>query len=210
MAKRLHAMGVPKYRNGFNVTWHEDVVEAPLSWKKRQVIFVNSMSDMFHPDIPFEFVQRVFEVMRRADQHVFQILTKRSKHLAKLHSKLEWPPNVWMGVTVESAHYRFRMNDLRKVPAAVRFISFEPLIGPVGLLDLSDIHWAVVGGESGPGARPMQKEWALDILSQCKEQDTHFFFKQWGGVNKRRTGRHLNGREYNDMPPLPEEQASLF
>jgi protein gp37 len=210
MAKRLQAMGVDKYRRGFKVTCHPDVLEAPLGWKKRQVIFVNSMSDMFHERIPIEFVQQIFEVMKRADWHVFQILTKRSKRLARLHEKLDWPPNVWMGVTVENAHYRFRINDLRKVPAAVRFISFEPLLGPVGPLDLTDIHWAIVGGESGPGARPMRKEWALDILHQCREQDTHFFFKQWGGVNKKRAGRRLNGRYYEDMPPLPEPQTSFL
>lgn len=203
MANRLQAMGVAKYRNGFEVTIHPDVLEAPLKWKRPQVIFVNSMSDLFHEKIPFDYVQKIFDVMQRANHHVFQVLTKRSKRLVKLAGELDWPDNVWMGVTVENRHYRYRINDLRKVAAKVRFLSLEPLLGPLGPLDLHDIHWAIVGGESGPGARPMKKEWVTDILRQCREQDVRFFFKQWGGVNKKRAGRRLDGKLYEDMPDLP-------
>jgi protein gp37 len=212
MARRLQAMGVAKYRNGFKVTLHPDVLEAPLKWKKPQVIFVNSMSDLFHEEIPFKFVEQVFDVMARAEQHVFQVLTKRSKQLVRLHRKLPWPTNVWMGTTVENRHYRYRINDLQKTPAATKFLSLEPLLGPLPGLDLQDIDWAIVGGESGPGARPMKKEWVLDIRRQCREQQTAFFFKQWGGVNKKRAGRRLDGRFYNEMPPLPDlaQQALLF
>ena len=203
MARRLQAMGVKKYANGFNVTMHPDVLEDPLGWKKPQVIFVNSMSDLFHETIPFEYVQAIFDVMRRADWHVFQILTKRSKRLARLAGKIDWPSNVWMGATVENAHYRFRINDLRKTGANIKFLSLEPLLGPLPELDLSGIDWAIVGGESGPGARPMKKEWVLDIRDQCRKQNVAFFFKQWGGINKKRTGRSLNGHFYSEMPPLP-------
>lgn len=203
MANRLQAMGVAKYKNGFEVTVHPDVLEAPLKWKRPQVIFVNSMSDLFHEKIPFDFVRQIFDVMRRADLHIFQVLTKRSKRLVKLARELDWPGNVWMGVTVENHHYRYRINDLRKVPAKVRFLSLEPLLGPLGPLDLQHIHWAIVGGESGPGARPMRKEWVTEILRQCREQDVRFFFKQWGGVNKKKAGRRLDGKLYEDMPDLP-------
>ncbi len=202
MARRLHAIGVAKYRNGFEVTLHDDVLSAPLRWRKPQIIFVNSMSDLFHDRVPFEFVEKIFDVMRRSPQHVFQILTKRSKKLVRVAPKLVWPENVWMGVTVESATYRFRIDDLRKVGANVRFLSLEPLLGPLGDIDLSGIDWAIVGGESGPGARPMKREWVVDIRRQCREQKTHFFFKQWGGVNKKRAGRVLDGRIYDAMPPL--------
>jgi protein gp37 len=215
MANRLHAMGVPKYQNGFQVTTHENVLETPLKWRKPRVVFVNSMSDMFHEDVPFDYVRRIFDVMQRADQHIFQILTKRSRALKRLSARLPWPDNVWMGVTVENSNYKSRIDDLRAVPAKTRWLSMEPLLGPVEGMDLSGIHWVVVGGESGPGARPIEKQWVLDILRQCREQDTAFFFKQWGGVNKRKAGRRLNGRHYNEMPDLPSEasrtlQASLF
>jgi len=203
MARRLQAMGVKKYAHGFDLTLHPDVLEEPLGWKKPQVIFVNSMSDLFHEKVPFDYVQQIFDVMRRADWHVFQILTKRSKRLVRLADKIDWPSNVWMGVTVESAHYRFRISDLRKTGAAVKFLSLEPLLGPLPDLGLSGIDWAIVGGESGPGARPMKKEWAMDIRDQCKAQKVAFFFKQWGGVNKKRAGRRLDGHLYSDMPPLP-------
>lgn len=209
MAKRLQAMGVAKYRNGFKVTVHPKVLEDPLNWKRPQIIFVNSMSDLFHEDIPFEFVQKLFDVMRRADWHLFQILTKRSKRMVRLAKELQWPPNVWMGVTVESNRYRFRINDLRKVPASVRFLSLEPLLGPLGTLDLSDIQWAIVGGESGPGARPMKADWARNIRSQCQQQGTDFFFKQWGGVNKKKTGRILDGKTWDEIPPMPNSELKL-
>ncbi len=209
MAKRLQAMGVEKYRNGFDVTLHPDVLSAPLSWKRPRVIFVNSMSDIFHKDIPMEYVQRVFDVIERCPQHVFQVLTKRSKQLVRKAEQLPWPENLWMGVTVESAHYKFRIDDLRKVPASIRWLSLEPLLGPLGKLDLAGIDWAVVGGESGPGARPMHEEWALAILRECRRQETAFFFKQWGGLNKKRAGRRLRGRLYEEMPPLPGDQGQL-
>lgn len=204
MARRLQAMGVDKYRNGFDLTLHEDVIDQPLTWKKPQVIFVNSMSDLFHEDIPFEFLQRVFRTMKQAHWHVFQCLTKRSRNLLKLAPKLDWPSNVWMGVTVESSHYQYRIRHLRQVPSAIRWLSMEPLLGPVPEIDLTDIDWVVVGGESGPGARPMKEEWVMDIKRQCDKYGSHFFFKQWGGVNKKKTGRRLNGRLYEAMPPLPE------
>ncbi len=214
IANRLQAMGVPKYRDGFAVRTHPETLDAPLKWKKSRFVFANSMSDMFHKDIPFSYLKRVFDVMRRADQHVFQILTKRSGELRRKAARLDWPDSVWMGVTVESERYRCRMDDLRKVEAAVRFLSMEPLLGPAGQLDLGGIDWVVVGGESGPGARPMQKGWVVDILRQCRQQKVAFFFKQWGGVNKKKTGRLLNGRIYKEMPSLPPTatmaQTSLF
>lgn len=209
MALRLQAMGVPKYRNGFEVTLHPETLETPLRLKKPQIIFVNSMSDLFHEQVPFEYVAQIFDVMTHADQHIFQILTKRSKRLARLSAKIKWPENVWMGVTVENLRYRFRIDDLRKTGAAVKFLSLEPLLGPLPELDFHDIHWAIVGGESGPGARPMRKEWVLEIQEQCREQDVAFFFKQWGGVNKRAAGRRLNGRLYEQMPPLPALDLQL-
>lgn len=213
MARRLQAMGVEKYRHGFKVTPHPGVLEDPLKWKKPQVIFVNSMSDMFHQDIPFDYVRRVFEVIEKAEQHVFQMLTKRSKRLVKLAPKLPWPENLWMGVTVESHHYKYRINDLRKTDAHIKFLSLEPLLGPLLDLDLTGIDWAIVGGESGPGARPMKEEWVLDIQKQCLEQNTAFYFKQWGGVNKKKAGRLLRGKLYEDSPPLPSigesEQMSI-
>lgn len=209
MARRLQAMGVPKYRNGFNVTLHPQELEAPLRWKKPQIIFVNSMSDLFHDKVPLEYVQQIFEVMNRAHWHVFQILTKRSKQLARVQSKLPWGPNIWMGVTVESALYRYRINDLRKTDAAIKFLSLEPLLGPLAELDMTNIDWAIVGGESGPGARPMRREWVVQIRKQCREQNVHFFFKQWGGLNKKAAGRLLDGRLYSEMPPLPDTNLRL-
>ncbi|HWR83379.1 MAG TPA: phage Gp37/Gp68 family protein [Candidatus Deferrimicrobium sp.] len=210
MARRLQAMGVGKYRNGFKVTLHPDVLDAPLQWKKPQMIFVNSMSDLFHPEVPIEFVQRIFDVMNRANWHVFQILTKRSKPLKRLHSRFSWPENVWMGVTVESRHYTYRIDDLRQTDAKVKFLSLEPLLSSLPGLNLNGIDWVVVGGESGPGARPMKKEWVIDIQAQCRRQGVSFFFKQWGGVNKKATGRLLNGRTWDEMPSIsPVLQLSL-
>ena len=209
MAKRLQGMGVHKYRNGFEVNLHPSELDAPLRWRKPQIIFVNSMSDLFHPKVPFTFVEQIFDVMARCPHHVFQILTKRSKQLVRVADKLPWPPNVWMGVTVESQPYTFRINDLRKINAAVKFLSLEPLLGSLVGLDLHEIDWAIVGGESGPGARPMDKKWAREIRRQCREQDVHFFFKQWGGVNKKAAGRTLDGRLYDAMPPLPDPIAAL-
>lgn len=209
MAKRMQAMGVEKYRNGFEVTLHPHVLEEPLKWRKPRVIFVNSMSDLFHEEIPIKYLQQIFDVMRRADQHVFQILTKRADRLAKLAPKIDWPSNVWMGVTVESARYTDRIDRLRETGAAIKWLSMEPLLSAVPNPDFTDIDWVVVGGESGPGARPMKRVWAEDIRKECRRQDVHFFFKQWGGVNKKKTGRQLNGRYYNAMPPLPDPAAQI-
>ena len=200
MARRLHAMGQPNYRNGFRVTIHEHALELPVGWKKPQTIFVNSMSDLFHEDVPVAFIRRVFEVMERAHWHRFQVLTKRSQRLADLAPLLPWPENVWMGVTVENADYVGRIDDLRSVPAAVRFLSLEPLLGPMPDLDLTGIAWVIVGGESGPGARPLAEPWALDLRDQCRNAGVPFFFKQWGGVQKKKAGRFLDGRTWDEMP----------
>jgi len=200
MARRLQMMGQPNYRNGFAVTTHEHVLPLPLGWKSPQMIFVNSMSDMLHPDVPLAFIRRVFDVMRQARWHTFQVLTKRADRLADLAGTLEWPPNVWMGVSVEDAEFRWRMDLLRQVPAAVRFVSFEPLLGPVGELNLEGIDWVIVGGESGPGARPMLPSWVINVRDQCVRAGVPFFFKQWGGVRKKAAGRQLDGRIWNEWP----------
>jgi protein gp37 len=181
MAKRLKAMGQANYANGFEVTMHPHVLEHPLKWKKSQVIFVNSMSDLFHEDVPLEFIRQIFDVMTRADWHTFQILTKRSKRLEELAPLLDWPQNVWMGVTVENASCAYRIDHLCTVPAAVRFLSMEPLLSAVDDMNLDSIDWVIVGGESGPGARPIQKQWVYGIREQCREAKVPFFFKQWGG-----------------------------
>jgi protein gp37 len=178
----------------------EDAVDLPLHWKKPKRIFVNSMSDLFHEGVPLEFLLRVFDTMKRAHWHSFQILTKRSKRLRELASELPWPTNVWMGVSVESADYVDRIDDLRAVPAHVRFLSLEPLLGPLPALDLAGIHWAIVGGESGPGARELRTEWVRDIRDQCVASDVAFFFKQWGGVQKKKHGRVLDGRSWDEFP----------
>ena len=200
MAVRLKAMGNPSYSNGFNVTLHDNLLGLPLSWKKPQRIFVNSMSDLFHKDVPVEFIQRVFDVMNKAHRHRFQILTKRSDRLVELDPLLKWAPNIWMGVSVENKDYLYRLDDLRKTNAPVKFISFEPLIGPVGKFDLSGIDWVIVGGESGPGARPIDPSWVLDIRDRCNSAGIPFFFKQWGGINRKKAGRILEGRTWEEMP----------
>lgn len=203
MAKRLKAMGVARYQNGFAVTLHEDLLTLPFTWKKPRLVFVNSMSDLFHRDVPLDFIQRIFDTMERCPQHTFQVLTKRSDRLRELAGELPWPRNVWMGVSVENAAVVSRIADLQCVPAAVRFLSVEPLLGPIDTLPLTDIHWVIVGGESGPGARPMQPEWVENIHSQCQRADVPFFFKQWGGTRKDLTGRELHGQTYNAMPLAP-------
>lgn len=200
LAARLQAMGSFRYRNGFDVTLQEDLVELPLNWKSPKVIFVNSMSDLFHKDVPSDFIVKVFDTMRRAHWHTFQILTKRSDRLTILAPYLPWPENVWMGVSVESSKYTFRIHDLVKVPAAVRFLSVEPLLAPIPRLPLSGIDWVIVGGESGPGARTIKSEWVRQIRRKCREMDVSFFFKQWGGFNKKASGRILDGRTYDEMP----------
>ncbi len=200
MARRLKAMGVDRYRHGFRVTLHDDLIDLPRSWKRSRTVFVNSMSDLFHEDVPLAFIKRVFVTMKECPQHTFQILTKRSDRLAKVASKLSWSPNVWMGVSVENADAVFRVGDLATVPAAVCFLSCEPLIGPLDDLPLDGIHWVIVGGESGPRARPMRPEWVESIYDQCRRVNTRFFFKQWGGVRKDLTGRELHGQTYDEMP----------
>jgi protein gp37 len=202
MAKRLTAMDNERYRNGFEVTLHPDLIDVPRRWRQPRVVFVNSMSDLFHDEIPLEFIQRVFATMRDCPQHTFQILTKRSERLAALARELRWPRNVWMGVSVEDARVISRIRDLQAVPAAVRFLSCEPLIGPLDDLSLAGIDWFIVGGELGPRARPMKKDWVTSIFRQCRAANSAFFFKQWGGVRKDRTGRELDGRVYSEMPAV--------
>lgn len=193
-------MGQANYRNGFRLTLQPHMLELPLKWKRPQVIFVNSMSDLFHDDVPVHYIERVFEVMRRASWHRFQVLTKRSERLAELGPLLQWSPNIWMGVSVESEKYRYRIDDLRTTTAATKFLSLEPLLGPLPDLDLVGIDWVIVGGESGPRARKMDAEWARDLRDQCCLAGVPFFFKQWGGKNKKQTGRSLDGRTWDEMP----------
>lgn len=199
MAKRLQAMGVKRYRNGFQLTLHPDLIDVPLQWKKPRKIFVNSMSDLFHPEVPDEFILKVFETMNRASQHVFQVLTKRPERLAAMAHQLNWSSNIWMGTSVENMRVIERVDHLRKVPARVRFLSCEPLLGPLRI-NLDGIHWVIVGGESGPGARPIDGQWVREIRDQCIKENVAFFFKQWGGVHKHKTGRKLDGRTWDEMP----------
>jgi protein gp37 len=212
IAVRLQAMGQPNYRNGFSLTLHEHALELPLRWKKPQIIFVNSMSDLFHDQVPITFIQRVFDVMRRADWHCFQILTKRAERLGILSPMLPWAPHIWMGVSIESQKYTFRIDHLRQTEAHIKFLSLEPLLGPLHNLDLRGINWVIVGGESGPGSRLMEPSWVIDIRDQCMQAKALFFFKQWGGVHKKRTGRKLDGRTWDEMPTLPgyETHKLLF
>lgn len=200
MAKRLEAMGNRRYENGFNVTLHEDLVDLPRRMRQPRLIFVNSMSDLFHEKVPVGFIRRVFRTMGACPQHTFQILTKRSQRLRELAQRLPWPTNVWMGVSIEDDRVLSRVADLLAVPAQIRFLSCEPLIGPLDELPLEGISWVIVGGESGPGARPMKRAWVESIRRQCRNADVAFFFKQWGGVRKDLAGRELNGRTYDDMP----------
>ncbi len=210
MALRLKAMGNPSYINGFNLTLHEDILILPLKWRKPQTIFVNSMSDLFHDDVPVGFIQRVFEIMHRADWHCYQILTKRSERLLELSSKLHWMPNIWMGVTVEENNYIHRIEHLKGINAKVKFLSLEPLLSSITNLQLKGIDWVIVGGESGPNARPMKKDWVIDIKNQCQTVKVPFFFKQWGGTNKKKAGRELEGRIWNETPSLmPNAQFSF-
>jgi protein gp37 len=199
MAERLQLMGQPNYRNGFELTLQPHMLELPLRWRKPQTIFVNSMSDLFHEDVPADYIQRVFDVMRRAHWHRFQVLTKRADRLAELDVELSWPANVWMGVSVENATYAGRIDRLRGTGAAVKFLSLEPLLGPLDL-DLTGIDWVIVGGESGPRARPIREDWVQSIRRECERADVPFFFKQWGGTNKKRSGRLLDGRTWDEMP----------
>lgn len=200
MARRLKAMGQPNYRNGFRLTLHEQALDLPLKWRRPLMIFVNSMSDLFHEDVPLDFIRRAFGSMARADWHVFQVLTKRAERLEELNVHLSWPANVWMGVSVESARYAHRIEHLRQTRAGTRFLSIEPLLGPLPELRLDGIDWVIVGGESGPKARPMRKEWVTEIRDQCCAANVPFFFKQWGGIHKKRNGRLLDGRTWDGFP----------
>jgi protein gp37 len=203
MAERLQAMGQPNYRDGFALTLQPQMLELPLRWRRPQTIFVNSMSDLFHEDVPLGYIQRVFDVMRRASWHRFQVLTKRARRLAELSAMIAWSTNVWMGVSVESMRYIARIDDLRATGAAVKFLSLEPLLGPLPRLNLRGIDWVIVGGESGPKARSMDPAWVLDVRDQCSQARVPFFFKQWGGRNKKKAGRLLEGRTWDDMPVIP-------
>lgn len=208
MSKRLQAMGIQKYKDSFKVRTHEEALRTPYTWKKSKVVFVNSMSDLFHKEIPFEFIENVFQVMRDNPQHVFQILTKRAERLLELSSKLKWSHNIWMGVSVEDQRVQSRVDLLRETHAKVKFLSLEPLIGPLPNLSLENIDWVIVGGESGHKPRPMNPEWVIDIQEQCEKEDVAFFFKQWGGKNKKKNGRILNGKTYDEMPEI-ELQLSV-
>lgn len=200
MAKRLQAMGSSRYKDAFALQLHPDLIDLPLRWKRSRTIFVNSMSDLFHKDVPLDFLRRAFSVMERTPHHTYQILTKRSDRLASVSPALPWPKNVWIGVSVENLDVADRVEHLRAVPAAIRFLSCEPLLGPLSGISLSGIHWVIVGGESGPHARPMRKEWVTEILSICRTAQVPFFFKQWGGTRKKLTGRKLDGKSYDEFP----------
>lgn len=200
MANRLQAMGQRNYAHGFELTLQPHMLDLPLHWKRSKRIFVNSMSDMFHDDVPLQFIQQAFDVMRRANWHQYQILTKRSERLVNLDAQLDWQRHIWMGVSVENARFQYRIDQLRETHAHVKFLSLEPLLGPLQRLDLRSIDWVIVGGESGPHARRMNPSWVSDIRDQCRNAGVAFFFKQWGGVFKSRTGRELDGRTWDEMP----------
>lgn len=200
MAKRLQAMGLPNYRTGFRVALHEHALSAPRAWKKPSIVFVNSMSDLFHEKVPQEFILNVFEVMRENPQHQFQILTKRAERLAEITSFIDWPDNVWMGVSVENSDYTHRIDNLRITGAFIKFLSIEPMLGPITKMDLNGIDWVIVGGESGPRARPIQYDWVVEVRDQCIKSEVPFFFKQWGGTNKKKAGKLLDGKIWNQMP----------
>ncbi len=200
LAYRLKAMGQKNYKNGFELTLHADSLKLPSQWRIPQMIFVCSMSDLFHDRVPFDFLSRVYAAMNEARQHTFQVLTKRSRNLVELGADLNWTNNIWAGVTVESSAYLYRIDDLRSSQAKVRFLSLEPLLGPITGLDLTGIDWVIVGGESGPGARPMDPNWVMDIRDKCLSDGVPFFFKQWGGMNKKKAGRTLEGRTWDERP----------
>jgi protein gp37 len=200
MARRLRAMGNGRYQNGFRVTTHSDLITAPLKWRKPRMVFVCSMSDIFHPAVPTEFIQLLFNTMERAEQHIFQVLTKRSSRMLELSSSIPLPNNIWLGVTVESEKYLHRVRDLKAVQASTKFLSIEPMIASLGELNLSGIDWVIAGGESGPKSRPMDESWAIEIRDNCLANNVPFFFKQWGGRNKRKAGRSLQGKTWDQYP----------
>ncbi|MDG4784771.1 phage Gp37/Gp68 family protein [Micromonospora sp. WMMD1102] len=216
LAKRLKAMGSPKYQvdgdprssgPGFGVTLHRSALDIPHRWREPRVVFVNSMSDLFHARVPLAYVQQVFEVMRQTPRHTYQVLTKRASRMARLASSIDWPKNVWMGVSVENRSQVHRVDDLRQVPAAVRFVSAEPLLGPLGAIDLEGVHWLIAGGESGAGCRRMAPEWVRELRDGCAAAGTAFFFKQWGGRTPKAGGRELDGRTWDEMPAGRELSA---
>ena len=202
MSRRLYAMGVEKYRNNFEITVHPDTLRDPFTWSGKRLVFVNSMSDLFHEAVPLTFIMMVFEVMNLNPQHTFQVLTKRGDRLAAVADQLTWSPNIWMGVSVEDDRVLDRIDGLRDTPAHVKFLSCEPLIGPLPKLNLRGIDWVIVGGESGRKPRPMEEQWVLDIQAQCERKHIDFFFKQWGGTNKKKAGRMLEGRTWDAMPVM--------
>ena len=210
MTRRLMAMGIEKYKDGFKVRTHVDSLNIPYTWKKPKVVFVNSMSDLFHPQVPIEFIKEVFAVMNDNSQHVFQVLTKRGDRLFEVHKQLTWTHNIWMGVSVEDSRVTDRIDFLRKTNAKVKFLSCEPLIGPLPKMNLKKIDWIIVGGESGRTPRPMEADWVLDIQNQCAKSKVAFFFKQWGGTNKKKAGRQLNGKTYSEMPPIEKLEEVEF
>ena len=200
MSKRLQAMGVHKYRDGFSITVHESTLTDPLNWKRPRLVFVNSMSDLFHKSVPSSFIEAVFETMNRASRHTFQVLTKRPRRVASLNGRLRWTPNIWLGTSIESERWLERLAWLKDTKAHTKFLSLEPLLGPLPSIQLEGINWVIVGGESGPGARPMEADWVRDIRDNCLRSNVPFFFKQWGGVFKKRTGRTLDNRTWDQMP----------
>jgi protein gp37 len=206
MAKRLQAMGIEKYKDAFKIRIHKDALSIPYTWKKQKVVFVNSMSDLFHQQVNLSFIKKVFKVMNENPQHTFQILTKRAERLLEVHQDLKWTHNIWMGVSIEDQRVIHRLDFLRKTNARTKFLSCEPLLGPLHNMNLTNIDWVIVGGESGRKARPMNPDWALDIMDQCQIAEVAFFFKQWGGTNKKKAGRLLNGRTYDEMPQFRIEE----
>ena len=207
MSKRLQAMGIDKYKDNFEVRIHPKELTTPYKWKKSKIVFVNSMSDLFHEDVPLTFIKKVFDVMRDNPQHVFQVLTKRAERLLELDAHLNWSHNIWMGVSVENLEVKHRIKQLRKTRAKVKFLSLEPLLGPLPKLNLKKVDWVIVGGESGHTPRPMNPDWVIDIQEQCEKKEVAFFFKQWGGKNKKKAGRILNGRTYDEMPEIDLQQS---
>ncbi len=200
MAKRLQAMGVDKYRNGFSVTMHPNTLKDPLKWRKPRLVFVNSMSDLFHEEVSVSFIKAVFETMNQASHHTFQVLTKRPGRVLEIEDRLTWSPNIWLGTSIESQRWQFRLEELGKTSAQSKFLSLEPLLGPLPDIPVKRVDWVIVGGESGPGARPMETDWVREIRDLCVREQVPFFFKQWGGVFKKRTGRTLDGRTWDQMP----------
>ena len=209
-ALRLKSMGNKKYKKGFKLTIHPDTLSTPKHWKVSRIVFVNSMSDLFHEDIPLDYIKKVFKVINETPRHIYQVLTKRAERLEELSKELHWTNNIWMGVTVEDEKSKYRIIHLKRTKAKIKFLSLEPLLCDLSKLNLNKIDWVIVGGESGKKARPVKKEWVADIRKQCKQANVKFFFKQWGGMNKKANGRELNGKYYNEMPELEFETQSLF